>query len=76
MIEGNKITKGVVDMSSCHCISDIRDLLDFYEAWPHLRHKSETFELLERLDAGDREFVCWLIKLADRVTRQDLDVSS
>lgn len=50
----------------------VRDLSDFCQHWPELRH-NVVEERLAALDLPDdvRQVVGWLVRLADRVHRDD-----
>jgi hypothetical protein len=49
-----------------------RDLPDFHVRWPEFRSCAEALMKNPSLNAGERELVGWLVKLADRVGPQDL----
>lgn len=53
--------------------TDIVDLLDFYEKWP--RYKKHAIRLKDnpKLDKQEKEILHWLIKLANRVGKSDIE---
>ena len=54
-------------------VEKINDLFDFYHKWPQCRQHAVS--LKERADIGSksRETLHWLIELADRIGKSDLD---
>lgn len=50
----------------------IKDLMDFYKKWPHL--KKQIVDVETNIDMPDdgKEILHWLIQLADRVGKSDL----
>ena len=54
-------------------LSEVEDLMDFYEAWPQLRDDASKITRNRVLEPEELEIINWLIKLADRITRLDLE---
>lgn len=52
--------------------SPIEDLVDFYRQWPDLRPGAETLAARQDLTADEREILCWMIRIVDRVGPSDL----
>lgn len=54
-------------------ITEISDLMDFYRAWPDL--KKHAVELKDNINMSKeaRQTLYWLIELADRVGKADIE---
>lgn len=51
---------------------DIRDLADFHLRWAEFRPHAEATRARKALPARERDTINWLIQLADRVGKQDI----
>lgn len=51
---------------------NIRDLVDFYLRWSEFRDKILDISRSNELTLEQKELITWLIKLVDRVGRQDI----
>jgi hypothetical protein len=55
-----------------NALTSPRDVADFHLRWPDFRAIATATAEREDLSSHEREVVRWLIRLADRVGRQDL----
>lgn len=51
---------------------NVRDLVDFYLRWSEFRDKILDISRSNELTLEQKELITWLIKLVDRVGRQDI----
>lgn len=66
--QGGHAADAIGEQVSIH----MRDLIDFYHQWPHLKNIAERIRDRKDLREDEKEVVEWLIVLADRVCEQDL----
>ena len=51
----------------------IIDLIDFYRKWPSLKKYAVTLKSNADISEDEKETLHWLIKLADRVGKSDIE---
>lgn len=51
----------------------IIDLIDFYRKWPSLKKHAVTLKSNADISEDEKETLHWLIKLADRVGKSDIE---
>lgn len=51
----------------------VSDLFEFYENWPNLKPIAQNMRNNPDMSEADKLMLKWLIHLADRITRRDIE---